>query len=61
MNVPDAQASAPPTLGRFEIPIAALGAAAAFSALFVLPVLGALGVAGGRRARWSASRIAGAS
>ena len=44
MNVPDAQASAPPTLGRFEIPIAALGAAAAFSALFVLPVLGALGL-----------------
>lgn len=44
MNVPDAQASAPPTLGRFEIPIAALGAAAAFSALFVLPVLGAFGL-----------------
>ncbi len=44
MNVPDAQATAPPTLGRFEIPMAALGAAAAFSALFVLPVVGALGL-----------------
>ena len=44
MNVPDAQATAPPTLGRFEIPIAALGAAAAFSALFVLPVSGRSGL-----------------
>jgi len=44
MNVPDAQASAPATLGRFEIALAALGAAAAFSALFVLPVVGTLGL-----------------
>src|SRR5262245_37062654 len=44
MNVPDAQATTPPALGRFEIPLAALGSAAAFSALFVLPVLGALGL-----------------
>lgn len=29
---------------RFEIPLAALGAAGAFSALFVLPVVGALGL-----------------
>jgi hypothetical protein len=44
MNVPEAQATTPPTLGRFEIPLAALGAAAAFSALFIVPVLGALGL-----------------
>ena len=44
MNVPEAQATTPPALGRFEIPAAALGAAAAFSALFVLPVVGALGL-----------------
>ena len=44
MNLPDAQATSTPALGRFEIPLAALGAAAAFSALFVLPVVGALGV-----------------
>jgi hypothetical protein len=30
--------------GRFEIPLAALGAAVAFSALFVIPLFGALGV-----------------
>jgi Predicted membrane protein (DUF2232) len=30
--------------GRFEIPLAALAAAAAFSALFVVPLIGALGV-----------------
>jgi hypothetical protein len=44
MNVPEAQATSPPALGRFEIPLAALGAAAAFSALFVVPVIGALGL-----------------
>jgi hypothetical protein len=44
MNIPDAQATSPPALGRFEIPLAALGAAAAFSALFVLPIVGALGL-----------------
>lgn len=44
MNVPDAQATSPPALGRFEIPLAALGAATAFSALFVVPVVGALGL-----------------
>jgi hypothetical protein len=44
MNVPDAQATSTPALGRFEIPLAALGAAAAFSALFVLPVVGVLGL-----------------
>ena len=44
MNVPEAQATSPPALGRFEIPLAALGAAAAFSALFVLPVIGSLGL-----------------
>jgi hypothetical protein len=44
MNLPDVQASTPTALGRFEVPLAALGAAAAFSALFILPVLGALGL-----------------
>jgi hypothetical protein len=33
--------------GRFEIPLAALAAAAAFSALFVVPLFGALGVPAG--------------
>ena len=31
-------------LGRFEVPIAALAAAAAFSAVFVVPLIGVLGV-----------------
>jgi len=44
MTSSDAEATSPPTLGRFEIPLAALGAAAAFSALFVLPVLGVFGL-----------------
>jgi hypothetical protein len=44
MNIPDAQATSPAALGRFEIPLAALGAAAAFSALFVVPVLGVPGL-----------------
>jgi hypothetical protein len=33
-----------PHAARFEIPLAALAAAGAFSALFVLPVIGALGI-----------------
>ncbi len=36
--------TSPPRMGRFEIPLAALAAAGAFSALFVVPLFGALGV-----------------
>src|SRR5258706_7115176 len=41
--VPAAQRLSPP-LGRFELALAALAAAAAFSALFLVPFFGVLGV-----------------
>jgi Predicted membrane protein (DUF2232) len=44
MNIPDAQATSPLPLGRFEIPLAGLGAVAAFSIFFALPVAGAIGL-----------------
>jgi hypothetical protein len=45
MNSSEAVAqTGPPPMGRFEIPLAALLAAGSFSALFVVPLLGALGV-----------------
>jgi Predicted membrane protein (DUF2232) len=47
MPAPDATSAAGPVrapAGRFEIPFAALAAAAGFCALFVLPVAGALGL-----------------
>jgi hypothetical protein len=41
----DAGTEAPPrAMGRFEIPLAALLAAACFSAVFLVPIVGALGV-----------------
>src|SRR5262245_63932054 len=44
MNVPDAEATPTPALGRFEIPLAGVGAVAAFSIFFALPVAGAIGL-----------------
>jgi hypothetical protein len=44
MTVPDAPATSLPTVGRFEIPLASLGAVAAISLFFALPVLGAIGL-----------------
>lgn len=43
VSVPPAEPSAPP-LGRYEIPLAALAASAAFSAAFLLPLVGVVGV-----------------
>ncbi len=47
MAAPDAATAPSPVpapMGRFEIPVAALGATAGFCALFVLPIVGALGL-----------------
>jgi hypothetical protein len=45
MTSPEAEAAPlPPPLGRFEAPLAALVAAAAFSAVFVLPLFGVIGL-----------------
>jgi len=41
---PDAGTEASPRTSRFEIPLAVLTAAACFSAVFLVPILGALGV-----------------
>ncbi|HEY2797718.1 MAG TPA: DUF2232 domain-containing protein [Thermoanaerobaculia bacterium] len=41
----DAHAEPQPSTGRFELPLAALTAAACFSAIFLIPLVGALGVA----------------
>jgi hypothetical protein len=44
MSTPPVEAASTPSVGRYEIPLAALASAAAFSALFLAPVGGGLGL-----------------